>query len=317
MISSNSSPIHELRARVRSDPAPAHLDLLIVALGYEARSSHVATVFSESAARKIALAFDSSTVLSYSENEGLLLGLGFELLPMERDVGVQILEVLNSDATPGSVVGVDISSLTRLQIAQLVDALLHLPHENLRVVFLYAPAASGNWNDTPQPGPLTVANPIHPAFTSWVDDPVWPLAAIIGVGVEDNLALGVAEYLDVSLVHAFVPIGGDEAFERMNESANRDFFLASYLVRRSEYDIKNAFGLFARLESLIYGVSRESRVAVVPLGPKIFALCSLLAVSFSDRDATVWRFSSEGELAPQDRTAAGSIVSLVVDFPAI
>jgi hypothetical protein len=90
----------------------------------------------------------------------------------------------------------------------------------LKVDLLYAPVQSDGW-DT-EPGPITVAEPVHPAFTSWTGDPMRPLAALAGVGVEDDLALGVAEYLDVSNVYAFVPIGGDPGFDELNEAANFD-----------------------------------------------------------------------------------------------
>jgi hypothetical protein len=312
MTSSNYSPTFEPRLRVTNASVPDSLDLLVVALGYEERSVYVATQMSERAGRNVALAFDSTETLSYGENVATLVDLGFDLVAVEPDVGVQLVSLIGAASPVIESIGFDVSSFTRLQIAQIVDALSHVDAPHLKMVFLYAPAASDGWGSEARP--ITVASPVHPAFTSWMDDPALPLSAVIGVGVENNLALGVAEYLDVSSVHAFVPVGGDPGFDALNEAANQEFFLASYLVRRSEYDIQDAFRLFTRIESLIYGIAPESRVAVVPLGPKIFALCAILAVAMSDRAATVWRFSSAGGASPSDRSAAGPIVALVVHF---
>jgi len=311
MTSLSSSPTSEPSLWVTDSRTPTEIDLLVVALGYEERSVHVAKQYSSRSKRNVALAFNSAETLSFGENAAALAALDFELLPIASDVGAQVVELITSDEQSIVSVGFDISSFTRLQIAQVVDALSNVGLPHLAVAFLYAPAASDGWGRDARP--ITVASPVHPAFTSWLDDPGLPLAAIVGVGVEKNLALGVAEYLDVSFVHAFVPVGGDPGFDSLNQLANNEFFLANYLVRRAEYDIKDAFRLFTRIESLIYGMAPESRVAVVPLGPKVFALCAILAVAKSERAATVWRFSSAGGSTPVDRSAAGPVVELVVE----
>lgn len=283
-------------------------DLLIVALGYEERSSHVAKQRAGLSASKFALSFPDSDMLSFASNKNVLSGLGFSIIPMEADIGVQIAKLIAECQTQSRRVGLDISSLTRLQLAQVVDALLFGSIGAVELDFLYSPAKSEDWSG--EIGPITIAQPVHPAFTAWTDDPMQPLVAIIGVGVEDNLSLGVAEFLDVSSVYAFVPTGGDPQFDILNNAANYDFLETSYVTRRLVYDLRRPFEIFARLESLIYGIGPERRIAVVPLGPKIFALCSLLASAASERSATVWRFSSGSLDEPSQREPAGQIVSL-------
>ncbi len=298
--------------RVTDDGVPARLDLLVVALGYEERSAHVAGQLASRAQRKVALAFEGPETLSFGNNSEKLSVLGFSVESVQANVGAQVASLIAALPADASAVGIDISSFTRLQLAQMLDELLFSTLRRLDVTFLYAPAASDGWER--ESGPMVVAKPIHPAFTSWIDDPALPLAAIIGVGVEDNLALGVAEYLDVSSVYAFVPVGGDPGFDSLNAKANRDFLGTNYVVRRSEYDVLDPFRLFSRIESLIYGIGPETRVAVVPLGPKLFTLCGILAAVASGRAATVWRFSFSDATTPVDRFAAGPVTSLHLEL---
>lgn len=304
----------ERELRITDAPAADHFDLLVVALGYEERSAHVAKAYGQLASRKVALAFRFNQTLSYGSNALVLERLGFEIVPIDDEAGTQVMRYVEELAEAEYSVGIDVSSFTRLQLAQIVEAIAECPRSQLSVDFLYAPAQSGGWET--ETGPITVAEPIHPTFTSWTDDPTRPLAALIGVGIEDNLALGVAEYLDVSSVYAFVPVGGDPGFDVLNEAANHDFLGTNYVVHRADYDLRQPFELFARLESLIYGIAPDTRVAIVPLGPKLFALCGLLATAISNRSATVWRFSWTGSAEPSDRKAAGPTSSLRVEHVA-
>jgi hypothetical protein len=295
---------------VASEGIHERWDVMIVALGYEERSVHVAKEYSDRADTRVALAFGSSDTLSYGRNATILEDLEFALESMPADVGRCVINHVENVVSEVPRIAIDVSSFTRGHLAQIVDALRFF-RRACSIDFLYSPAGASNWQG--DVGPITIAQPIHPGFTSWVDDPAAPLAALIGVGVEDNLALGIAEYLDVSYAHAFVPVGGDAAFDSMNVEANSQFFLAEYTVRRSEYKLGDPFRLFLRLESLIYGMSPVIRVAIVPLGPKIFALCGLLAASVSGRSSTVWRFSSSNLASPDERVAAGPIHSLRVE----
>lgn len=298
--------------RVQNVKPSGEFDALIVALGFEARSGHVAGQFHMRANRKIAFSFESEGEHSFDANDQFMRGNGFEVLPLGTDFTERLDEILGSLGREDVSVAIDISSFTKFHLAQIIDALRTHGPSGLAVDFLYSPASSSGWQT--HGDPIQVAEPIHPAFASWSDDPSWPLTAIIGLGVEENLALGVAEHLDVSSVYAFSPSGDDQRFKQLGTAANSAFFSTDYVVRTSVYDLEDPFDLFSRLESLVYGLRPDSRVAIIPLGPKIFALCALLTSVASDRATTVWRFSSGSGLSYSDVTAAGPIVTLHVDF---
>lgn len=299
--------------RVSATPMANELDLLLTVVGYESRSLHVAEKLSAHSGAKVAFSFGSDGVLLFDRNLQRSVELGFEIRAIDEGFSTVVSTLLRHHYEQGArAVGIDISSMTKLHIAEVVDVLIELNADGLAVDFLYAPADSAGWAATD--APIQVAEPIHPAFSSWVDDPALPLVAIIGLGVEENLALGVAEQLDVAGVYAFSPRGSDPVFDRMGSEANREFFVANYLVRSSSYDLLSPFDLFARLESLIYGIGDDCRIAIVPLGPKIFALAGLLATVASRRSATVWRFSHGISDEPADVKPAGPVVSLRVEL---
>ena len=298
--------------RVRGTAAADAFALLVVAVGYETRSRHVAEVYHTRARRKVALAFPTPGELSFEENMAFLVAAGFEVEPVDNRFADRLSNLLESLGEGEHHVGIDVSSFTKFHLAEIVDTLRTRVGARFSVDFLYAPASSAGWQTHGRP--IRVAEPVHPAFASWTDDPLWPLTAIIGLGVEATLALGVAEHLDVSAVSAFSPTGSDLGFDQMGENANSAFFLADYVVRTSSYDILAPFELFTRLESLVYGLRLESRIAIVPLGPKIFALCALLATVVSGRATTVWRFSGGPGEDNTDVSPAGPVVSLRVEF---
>jgi hypothetical protein len=304
---------------VKSSPRHDRYDVLIAALGYEGRASYIAQQIGDDANQRVAFSFESASVLSFDANVAAFEQLGFVIHPLsDEDWQNRILHFIEESGGlgmegDGCKIAIDISCFTRFHLAVIVDYLVTLGATNpLSVDFLYAPASSKNWEIGANT--IQIADPIHPAFVSWADDPSWPLTAVIGVGAEDGLALGVAEYLDVSSVYAFVPYGSDAGFDDLSENANRQFFVEDYVVRRSPYDVLEPFELFSRLESLVYGLSDSSRVALIPLGPKIFALCALLVCVASDEGATVWRFSNGTNLPPVQREAAGAILSLRVEI---
>ncbi|MFJ4017215.1 hypothetical protein [Microbacterium sp. NPDC090014] len=300
------------RVRVRSSSPAESFDLFVAALGYEERSLHVAKGLSERAVRKVAFSFESRGQFSFDRNENFMKSNGFDIFHLDQMFNENFDTLLSSLVDRPQRVAIDISSFTKFHLAQIVDCLRSHTSNSFSVDFFYAPASSAGWET--HGNPIQVAEPIHPAFASWSDDPLWPLTAIIGLGVEENLALGVAEHLDVSAVYAFSPQGEDPEFVRLGADANRAFFLTDYVVRNASYDLLAPFDLFTRLESLVYGLRPEARVAIIPLGPKLFALCALLTSLVTDRATTVWRFSGGAGPARSDVRAAGPVVSLRVDF---
>lgn len=291
--------------------ASSTYDFLVVVHGYEPRSADVARRVGGSADRKIALAYDAPGLFAFDENGRLLRSMGFTLLPAELS-SVQLIaaEIRGAAADRHVEVGIDISSMSRALLAPLLIALENVSESvSFAVDFWYMPPM---FDASVHPtAAIETAELLHPRFAGLAADPLKPVAAIVGVGYEPNLGLGVSEYLDVASVYAFVPFGHDTQFDQATEEANRSLFLGETPCRRAEYDLTDPYDLYVRLESLMYGLARTNRVAVVPLGPKIFSLCSILAAMQSDSPAAIWRFSS-GQAAAAPHRSGGEPIKLRV-----
>lgn len=267
-----------------------HPDLVVVILGYEPRSSKVALEMSERARNRVALAYDTPGLFAYDENRRLLESRDFEIHPVSLELSSLIERCIEESAENVPGVAIDISSMSRDLMARTVIALWRLSAKRkFMVEFLYSPPV---YDENVQPSSVVESiSLIDPMFAGLAADPLSPVAAIIGVGFEPNLALGVSEYLDVASVHAFVPYGHDDLFDRATEDANSSLFIADTPCRRASYNLTRPYELYVRLESLVYGLSELNRVALVPLGPKIFSLCCILVALQNEAPIAVWRFS--------------------------
>lgn len=301
--------------RVRDREPASSYHLVLACLGYEPRCVHVASLLSDCSEVKLASSFDSEHMLAFDTNKMNLEGLGFEVVPhSSKSINDFLAERLRGLVAVGDItVAVDISSITRDRLARVLLAIVEFAKErSVYVDFWYSPPKfDPNVSKDPT---IQIAEPILPEFSGMAADPLLPVTAIIGVGFEPNLALGVAEYLDVSRVYAFVPTGHDSQFDREVAEGNAAFFRGRSVVSRSEYDVYRPFELFARLESLTYGLAQSQRVCLVPLGPKLFGLCAMLAALRSESPIAVWRFSSGGEANLRSSEHCDRTITLSVDF---
>lgn len=263
-------------------------DLLVCTLGYEPRCRNIASLHGSSAEVKVAYSFESKGMFSFDENEFFFESVGFEKVCLEGDLISRVVAAISTGSA--KFIGVDVSSMTRALMVNIVAALWDLGDDyDFLVDFWYSPPKFDP-SRTPS-AVIESADLIHPRLAGLGADPLAPVAGIIGVGYEPNLSVGIAEYLDLSNIHAFVPQGHDTDFDMAVEEANRALFEGEVPCARSVYDVYDPYSLLSRLESLSYGLASHARVALVPLGPKIFSLCSFLAALYSEDPIAVWRFS--------------------------
>lgn len=311
MISAAYSPLISVRG---SAPLEEY-DLFIAALGFEARNTFVASRLPPSLT-KLAIAFEDRRVLHFESNQSYFLSHGFEIAEVsDGEVRSLVSETLQRAlASDVKRVAVDVSSFSRTRLFAVLSAISEASETGqILVDFWYAPARPPKERST-DPVLITSARPVDPSLSGWASDPSSPLAVIVGVGIERDLALGVAEHLDVAKVWAFVPKGIDPDFDQLAASANAEFFVEDYVVRRSTYDLNSPLDLYTRIESLVFGISRDNRVAIVPLGPKLFAVIALLVALGSDGAVAVWRFSQGTDADTYDAEPAGVCVTLCMNF---
>jgi hypothetical protein len=207
-------------------------------------------------------------------------------------------------------VAVDVSSFSRARLAEIMLALCDVAvQRELQVDFVYAPAVYKPASESDET--ITVARPVAYEFAGWPTAPESPLVGVIGLGYEPGRAVGTAEYLDADHLWGFVPTGVDDAFDRSVATAN-ELFWVDPRTRGARYEVLQPFSTFAKLESLAYGLGATHRVVVVPFGPKIFSVCSMLVGLLHPSVVSVWRVSAGVPDAPVDQEPAGLMTSLRV-----
>lgn len=290
-------------------------DLFVCALGYESRSRFIAESQSVKARRRIAMGFPIQQVLHYRDNSRWFDGAGFQI-PVLYDHEVkayfeQACKSLVRDQHPLRVC-CDISSMSRYRIAVLVDSLRCLKSQNAVCAdFVYA---SATFTAAPQ---LLFANshvgPVLPSFAGWTAEPELPVSAIVGLGYEPDKALGAVEHLQASEVWTFEPVSMVTEFTGALYDANRTLLGFVPQTHRLQYRLERPYTLFQTLHALIGSCLRSSNPVILPFGPKLFSLISLLVAS-SYTDAAVWRVSASVHEVPIDRPASGFITGLAAEF---
>lgn len=293
-------------------------DLFVATLGYETRSSFISKKADLKATKNIAIGFTSDQILKYQLNKSWFESAGFEVVEVEDKAFIEVMaracnDACDTRATPekGRVrIAVDISSVTRLRMALILQFLgMASGSFPIEVDFYYALA---EFSDPPSRVQAnTHVGPVLPSLSGWWTEPERPVAAAVGLGYEENRALGAVEHIQASAVFTFIPRSPVQAYTPALHVANRTLLQQVRPENRFEYDVAQPVDTFIALESFAFGITRSHNLILLPFGPKIFALTSML-VAIVHPDVAVWRVSGSDEKV--DRHATGEIFGLSVDF---
>lgn len=276
-------------------------DLAIFALGYERRATHVAKDQSGSLKLRVAIGYNDHPILHYAENRDWYSRKGYvvrECTDSEyRGVVEGFVDGLNDTQKDQLQILVDVSSLNRRRLATLIDIFrTRCSSRPVRVDFAYSLA---QFSTPPSSTSLNRhVGPVSPEFAGWWIQPERPCIAIVGLGYEEEKALGSIEHVQPSDVWVFMPRSPIVEYTGALKEANASLLEMMDRSRILEYDVDCPYDLFVKLESLVAGLSARSNCILLPFGPKIFALASLLVASIYS-DVAVWRVSGAEE--PADR----------------
>jgi hypothetical protein len=288
----------------------------IAALGFERRARFIAEDFGIKANRNLACAFPDRKCHSYVENQEWFESAGFELEEVSdsrfREWFTQVLANLGSRTITRQRICIDISSFSRFRIATMVDLLVESDCAvNLNVDFLYALA---KFSPPPhQTTPNVYVGPALPFFAGWSGEPEYPPTAIVGLGYEEDKALGAVEHVQAAETWAFVPTADITEYDATLTIANRTLLESIPYSRRIDYSVMQPMDSFITIESLVNRLLCSANVIIFPFGPKIFTLCSLL-VACLHRRAAVWRVSAGHEGPAAERIPNGQVCGLSTRF---
>lgn len=293
--------------------AMADSDLFIFAVGYEARSTHAAAESLGRFDRGLGIRFGVHEELSFEKNlrwAEAQASIDLHLCKSEVSAGAVVAAAL--DDLSVRRVTIDVSSFPRAYLAAIIAALWEQArrvHHELEARFVYS---IPRFSPPPEEhGPVVSFGAVHPSF---VGSPAGSraLATLIGLGYEPELALSAQQVLDPAVTWLAVPRSVDPDFDAEVASANDVLLNVVDDSNIWTYDVESPAATFFELESIVAGLARDHNVVLVPLGPKLFAVISLLVALVHRSDVGVWRLSAGGLRIPKEQVAAGPIVGLAV-----
>jgi hypothetical protein len=296
--------------------AESECDIFIATIGYERRARFIAETLGLRTTKKFASAFPHGKVLNYDENYLWFENAGYEIEETGdsefRDWCQKVLSSIESENMAIRHICIDISSFDRYRLAVLVDTIRNLPWSaSIKVDFLYSVA---EFSAPPaQIYPNRIVGPVLASFAGWTMDPDKPPIAVVGLGYEEDKALGAVEHIQASDVWAFIPISTISDYGTALESANQTLLESIRAERRLTYEVERPIECFIMLESLTNRILKWNSPIIFPFGPKIFTICSLLVASLY-QSVAVWRVSSGGDNELIDRLPNGQVYGISAEF---
>ena len=292
-----------------------HYECFFAAAGYETRATHIAQGVVQYE-KGIAVGFDSNMVLSYENNRRWFVGNEFDFIQVpDSDFEAWFRDVVSNEIENGCKrLAIDVSCFNRFRLASMINVLKNLNIESdLQVDFLYNIAAYSSPPDYIAPN--VHIGPVIDAFAGWSVEPEQTVTAVVGVGYEEDRGLGAVEHVQASTVWAYVPFSLIHEYEHAVREANATLFDLVPASRRIPYPVHDPYLTFVMIEGLVYKSLLQSGVIIFPFGPKIFAVCSLLAATVHP-DAAVWRVSPGDLHEPTDRLPSDHSCGLSVKYSA-
>ena len=289
-------------------------DALLASVGYERRSRSITAALGEIPDRAVAVEFRAPQTKTYQDSLRWF---------KKRDVQVNqewnekflpwlhgwLVEIATSHQE--ARVAIDISSMNRPRIAAVVQALSEFPVDRrLLVDLLYAPSEFMPPDELPV-GVLTL-RPVSSFFAGQLRPQPSPVA-LAGLGYEPHKAAGVFDSLEIRRVIAYVPVGPHPDFHDAVVVANEGLLKGPEEPQQVDYDVLDPFECLMRLDGRVHGLLQAGDVpALVPLGPKIFALNECLVAAMHYPHVSVWRASFDTSETAVPRKDEGWVCGITV-----
>lgn len=286
-------------------------DLLIATCGYESRCTEVTKQFMDNIAHIVAYSYPHNRIHSFETNLAYFASVGTVRHPIDLSEFATLLTedlVAVVDKYESPRIAIDISSFGRERLAAIVSALGQIQvSASTDVVFMYSMASFDSHRESLDTTVLS-NGPLN-GFEGWTNDPSLPVACVVGLGFENVIALAALETLEPAQTVAFMAQSTDGRFEARVVSDNASL-LKSPEVAVVPYVMEDPFSTLHSLEGVVHALRPDYRVALVPLGPKLFATLALLVAWEYRESIAVWRVSSDQGGEVEDRVATGAIVRL-------
>jgi hypothetical protein len=309
-------------ARLQPVTSGVEYDLLLCACGYEERSRFVPKSFVSQASTRIAIGFDYLHEGSIRANKAWFKDEGFfewnkgEFPIIDDKSFCSVLRTLLSGVRSrdgARRIAIDVSSFSSIRLAFIIEVVWSIKFDSPLIIdFFYAPGK--NYDNLESEVEIQFAGPVTNHFAGWACRPELPVVAIIGLGMEYERSLGAFELINPGIAYTFSSAAVNEKIAKQINRANAGLYPLVPEIQRFTYDVMKPLDCLAQLRSLVTGTLKDGRPVFVPLGPKIFTICSLILASEFHPNVGVWRISTGCSGVPVDIVARGDISSFSVVF---
>lgn len=296
-------------------------DLSFHALGFESRSADLAARIKPRVGMRVAIGFDHANAASYSHNLQIYRQEDFRIFEGVADTefdgvvrGV-LKELMEGGSEKKLKILVDVSCFNRYRLAAIITSLFDFVAEDgcsIEIDFFYSIAAFV----APDRGhaPNLVVGPAHARFAGWSQSGALSTAAILGLGYEQDQALGLIEHLQANPVWVLCPYSPVNEYLIEVRKANELLLNELPPGRLTEYDVTRPVQIITALQSIVEGLRHSHNIVMVPSGPKVFVLCCMLLGALNP-EISIWRVSQGNRIQPIERLASGhsTVVRVNVD----
>jgi hypothetical protein len=290
----------------------ARFDAVIATCGYETRSSYLCRMGLPNATRGYAVLHTNPITEVALRNRDLYQGQGWIISDL-----VSALDAcsLQAEGNPDYAMCIDVSSMPRQALAQIVEWLTRDKVLHVKVTFAYCPADfDASAQVARRVEPMSAA-PISKFFAGELRAPSTPIGLIIGLGLEPHRAIGLIEFLEPAQTWAFVSTSLDSRFDTATAVLHQELLAPPEGPSVFKYDVRSVAQTYAALDSLVFSAGLKYRLLMAPSGPKLFTLaCLLVALPRVSARPAVWRIGGEGNGGSMDVVEAGDVIAVDVSM---
>jgi hypothetical protein len=240
------------------------------------------------------LQFPDEDRFSYERNHKIAERAGSNIVRDFREyfLSTFVAEVKEAEAVNNRKlrVVIDLSSMNRTMIATVLFSVVSLRQYFEEASLIYVPGIfSEPRSDFPA---IEQIGAVIPELSAFSANPELPIGAVVGLGYEYGLAVGLINRLEPRLTVCFRAVGHDTRYEEACRKANLDFDFGSSNIEIGSYPILDPIAAYDYIENVIFGMARNFRVVIVPLGPKIFAAIATLIAIQNIGSVAIWRVAA-------------------------
>ena len=292
------------------------IDFIIAASGFHYRCTYLSENIDLANTGKHLITYDDNNYINLrKENESVFIKLGFLPVTEKARSGKEIEKLLDkvcrNNASEILNIIVDYSCMPKIWIATILDFISknELPQQRINIFFAYTPKKF-------LPNIKKIIDFIGPIIEPkdlLQNDK--NLTLIAGLDNHYESILKLTKDINPQKIYAFVPDPAfDEAYSKSVLEKNKPLLEKIGYENIIKYPANKQEEINSILTSLCLEVRLNSRIIIVPLGPKTFALTSLL-LSLRYPDIKLWDITSKiYKYNPKGGIASGEPVILKAAF---